>query len=282
MIIFKECKTESSMKYKGAVVITGSSGGAGKVTALALDELGYKVFACTRSVEEAEELKLGSSKNLVTLLLDFTNPSSIRQAVLTVDHYVGENGIAALINNATVITEGPIEFMALDDLRWVFEINVFGQVAMTQAFLPLIRRGNGRVISVGAIGSNAATPFLSPLSASRASLESITESLREELAPWKIPVVFIEPGAFTTLAVKNFALSTERTFKGMHPRSRVLYGEEYKKFIDCAIKVNGKGMELTKVKDVILKAVTEKRPKNKYTIGTDKIAKIRTENKSSK
>jgi len=130
-------------------VITGASTGIGAACALHLDRLGWRVFAGVRRQTDADTLKAQGSPRLTPIALDVTDTVSISTAAGAVSGAVGPAGLTGLINNAGIVVPGPIEFLPLADLRRQLEINVVGQVAVTQAFLPLIRTGRGRIVNMG-------------------------------------------------------------------------------------------------------------------------------------
>ena len=179
-------------------MITGTSTGIGEATALHLAKLGYRVLAGVRKEGDGERLVDQAGSGLVPVLIDVTEPATIDEAVRTVTDTVGEDGLVGLVNNAGVAIGGPLEYLAVEQWRHQFEVNVLGPVAVTRAFLPLIRQGGGRIIFIGSIGGRVAAPFVGPYSASKFAVEAIAESLRQELQPWHIPVVVIEPGAIKT------------------------------------------------------------------------------------
>ena len=181
-----------------AVVITGASSGIGEACALRLDKAGWRVFAGVRKEADAERLKQEGSERLTPVFMDVIDEGSIMKAEETVRNAVGEVGLAGLVNNAGVGIHGPLEFLLLEDLRRQLEVNTIGQIAVTQAFLPLIRKGRGRIVNIGSIGGKMATPFLGPYSASKFAMEALTDSLRQELRPWDIHVAIVEPGSIAT------------------------------------------------------------------------------------
>ena len=178
-----------------SVVITGASTGIGAACALHLDQWGWRVFAGVRKQGDAEALRAQGSARLTPVSLDVTDTVSISTAASAVAGAVGAAGLAGLVNNAGIVVPGPIELLPLSDLRRQLEINVVGQVAVTQAFLPLIRAGRGRIVNMGSIAGRMATPFTGAYGASKFALEALTDALRLELQPWGISVSIIEPGA---------------------------------------------------------------------------------------
>ena len=183
-----------------AVLVTGASSGMGKACAVRLAEGGFTVFAAVRKERDAQAIRESCSPRLIPIILDVTKDRSISEAAQTVQDAVGSAGLAGLVNNAGIAVTGPIELVPLEELRRQFEVNVFGQIAVTQALLPLIRAGRGRIINVGSVGARFALPFGSPLNSSKAAFESISDSMRMELRPWGIHVVLVSPGSIRTAA----------------------------------------------------------------------------------
>jgi NAD(P)-dependent dehydrogenase (short-subunit alcohol dehydrogenase family) len=181
------------------VVVTGTSTGIGRATALHLDRLGYRVFAGVRRAEDAVRLRSEGSERLAPVLLDVTDIGSIEAAAKTVSAEVGERGLAGLVNNAGIVTGGPLEFVPLDELRRQLEVNTVGPVAVIQHFLPLVRRGRGRVVFVSSIGGRFSQPIVGPYCASKFALEALADALRMEVAPSGIHVSLVEPGAVKTM-----------------------------------------------------------------------------------
>ena len=135
---------------KGAVLISGASTGIGKACALLLDRSGFRVFAGVRKTEAGEYLKEEASENLTPVILDVTEPMQIAAAVEVVSEALAPNqSLAGIVNNAGICVAGPTEFLPIDILRRHFEVNVIGHISVTQAFLPLIRQGQGSIVNVG-------------------------------------------------------------------------------------------------------------------------------------
>jgi NAD(P)-dependent dehydrogenase (short-subunit alcohol dehydrogenase family) len=144
---------------QAAVVVTGAASGLGRACALALDTAGYRVFATVRQEKAAESLRQAASAHLAPVMMDVTDEGAVAAAAAAVAEAIGGTGLAGLVNNAGGGVPGPIELIAPDDLRRQFEINVFGQVRVTQAFLPLLRQARGRIIHIGSVGGQITIPF---------------------------------------------------------------------------------------------------------------------------
>src|SRR5262245_60104971 len=203
----------------GAVVVTGASTGIGRATALLLDERGYRVFAGVRREDHARELSQLGSDRLTPITLDVTDPEQIEAARGQVSDAVGTQGLVGLVNNAGVGGGGPIEFMPLDELRRTLEVNLIGQVGVTQAFISLLRRARGTIVFIASIGGRVASPFMSPYNTSKFAIEALGESLRHELRPWEIDVSVIEPARSTPRSGARATTRSGRRSRGCQ-RSR--------------------------------------------------------------
>jgi NAD(P)-dependent dehydrogenase (short-subunit alcohol dehydrogenase family) len=178
---------------QGAVLVTGASSGIGEATASHLASLGFRVFAGVRKDEDAERLR----ERVTPVKLDVVDEESIATARREVEE-AAPDGLAGLVNNAGVSVSGPVEFIPLEELRRQLEVNVIGQVAVTQAFLPAIRRARGRIVNVSSVGGRVALPLMSPYNASKFALEAVSDSLRREVRQFGVHVAVVEPGAIRT------------------------------------------------------------------------------------
>ena len=201
-------------------IITGTSTGIGAASALLLAEKGFRVFAGVRSEADGEALEARSSGEL-TPVSDRHHRRSIHlRRGRTVEGAVGERGLFGLVNNAGIVKPGPLELQPMADFRRQLEVNLIGQVAMIQAFLPLIRRGKGRIVNVGSIGGRVVLPLHGAYSASKFGMEAVSDALRLELRQWRIPVSHIDPGATeTAIFGKTLAVidEVEKTLSERHP-----------------------------------------------------------------
>ena len=127
-----------------------------------------------------------------------TEAASIAAAGKAVGETVGEAGIAGLVNNAGIVVPGPLEAVPIEALRRQLEVNVIGPVAVTQALLPLLRKGRGRIVNISSINGGLAPPYMGPYAASKFAMEAITDALRSELRTWGIGVSAVEPGPIDT------------------------------------------------------------------------------------
>ncbi len=253
----------------GAVVVTGASTGIGRATALLLDKKGYRVFAGVRKQADGKSLADEASDRLTPITIDVTKDRSIKAARDKVQRAVGKDGLVGLVNNAGVGGGGPIEFMPLDSFRDTLEVNLVGQIAVTQAFMSQIRKAKGTVVFIASIGGRIATPFLSPYNASKFGIEALGESLRAEVKPWGIDVTVVEPGSIDTAIWAKGADTANDQLKGLSPAARRLYGKQLTRFGEVLGETADRGIHPDKVAKVILKAIRLDKPKHRYLVGTD-------------
>jgi NAD(P)-dependent dehydrogenase (short-subunit alcohol dehydrogenase family) len=253
----------------GAVVVTGASSGIGRATALLLDEKGYRVFAGVRKQADAKSLKEAGSERLTPITIDVAKERSIYAAKRKVSRAVGKDGLVGLVNNAGVGGGGPIEVMPIEDFRNTLEVNLVGQVAVTQAFLPMIRKGKGTIVFIASIGGRIASPFLSPYAASKFGLEAVGEALRRELRPWEIDVVVVEPGSIDTEIWAKGQETAQDRVKEMPSTARRLYGRQLQRFGEMIQETASRGISPEKVAQVNWKAIRSDRPKYRYLVGMD-------------
>ncbi|HEY7050055.1 MAG TPA: SDR family NAD(P)-dependent oxidoreductase [Jatrophihabitantaceae bacterium] len=243
-----------------SVLITGAGAGIGAATARALVQRGYDVYAGVRRLDDAP-------RGTTPLRLDVTDDAQIADAVAQVDRATGGAGLHALINNAGIIVQGPLELMPSGEWRDQFDVNVVGPAALMRACVPLLRKGNGRVVNVSAPTARVAMPFLAPLSASKAALESLSHAARLELAPWRIPVVLVVPGAMDTGIFARAGKRSEATLDAATPEQRALYEPALGALAEALAKT--KLGDVAVVVDVIVEAVEARKPRLRYLAGRD-------------
>ena len=251
----------------GAVLVTGASSGMGLACALQLARAGYHVFAGVRKEQDALALKQQASAPLTPLFLEVTDADSIAEAATLVTKTVGEAGLAGLVNCAGIGVTAPMELLPIAELRRQLEINVVGQVAVTQAFLPLIRVARGRIINVGSVGGRVTIPFGGPLCASKYAMESINDALRMELRPWGIHVVLVAPGSIRTPAVDKLVQDSEAMLKTFPPEGARRYATAYRAFVQTFVKHEEAGALPEVMAAVVLKALTARKPRTRYPVG---------------
>jgi NAD(P)-dependent dehydrogenase (short-subunit alcohol dehydrogenase family) len=249
-------------------MITGCSTGIGRATALRLDSSGWKVYAGVRKQVHAEGLASAGSERLTPLIVDVTDPGSIAAAKERIGAE-SPGGLHALVNNAGVAYSGPLEFVPLEDFRRQFEVNLLGQVAMTQALIPALRPTRGRIVNITSIGGIVATPFFGPYNASKYALEAVSDCLRGELRPWGIETIVIEPGSIATEIWESGMDQFRETKERMAPEALTLYGKAMKALIRTSLETGKRGIHPDHAAAVIEKALDARRPKARYRIGRD-------------
>jgi NAD(P)-dependent dehydrogenase (short-subunit alcohol dehydrogenase family) len=260
--------TTKNSTHPRAFLVTGASSGIGRATALLLDRSGFHVFAGVRRSEHGEALRQQASERLTPILLDVTDPRSIEAAARSVADTLGGRGLAGLVNNAGIDIAGPLETSSVAEVRLQFEVNVFGLLAVSQAFLPLLRQTPGRIVNIGSVLGRLAIPFMGAYSASKFALEGLTDALRIELLPWGIHVSLIEPGPVATpLWSKTHLLA------GMNEERGVAAGKLYATANAAAqaafTKFGQSGISPDKVAAKVFEALTAPNPKPRYLVGRD-------------
>ena len=249
-----------------AVVITGSSTGIGAACALELDRRGFRVFAGVRSEADARRLQAAASESLRPLRIDVTEAESIDHAARSVAGAVGGAGLAGLVNNAGIVVSGPLEILPIEELRKQLEVNVIGQIAVTQAFLPLLRAAGGRIVNMGSVNGSLAPPYLGPYAASKFALEALSDALRSELRTWGIAVSLIEPGAVETPIWEKAHAATDRLAEGVSPEALELYEADLTAMRAATRRLADGAMPVDKVVRAVLHALSARRPKTRYYI----------------
>src|SRR5829696_287683 len=250
----------------GTVLVTGASSGIGHATVLLLRELGFDAVGAVRSPDDAERL---GAQGVRTALLDVTDRDSIAAARDALDG----RPLAGLVNNAGIAVAGPLEFLPLDELRHQLEVNLVGQVAVTQAFLPALRSARGRIVNVSSIGGRVALPLVGPYNMSKFALEAFSDSLRRELLSQGVDVIAVEPGGVRTPIWRKGGELADELVGGMPPDVERLYGRLIEGLRKQTARIAQNGIPASAVAEVIGTAMTAKRPRTRYLVGRD--AKVR-------
>jgi NAD(P)-dependent dehydrogenase (short-subunit alcohol dehydrogenase family) len=254
------------------VLITGASTGLGLAAALHLAEQGFHVLAGVRKEEDGAKLASECpSGRLAPIILDVTDEGTIAKAAISIAKTVGGNGLWGLVNNAGICVSAPLECVSSDLLRKQLEVNLIGQLAVTRAFLPLLRKSNqARLVNVTSGLGKVAVPYLGAYSAAQFGKEAISDALRRELAPMGIAVSVVSPGAIWTPIWAKIAEEGERVMATVPAAVSDLYRETYLRFLQA--NEEGARNSLTKpshVAEAVYAALTEATPKTRYRIGAD-------------
>jgi NAD(P)-dependent dehydrogenase (short-subunit alcohol dehydrogenase family) len=249
------------------VLVTGASKGIGKACALTFARQGHIVFAGYRHAKDGEALQEAGGGKIIPVRLDVTKLEDISAAVRQIDAEVGEVGLDGLVNNAGVAVPGPLEFLPLADIRWQIEVNLLGQIAVTQAFLPLLRKATGRVVNMSSISGRFVYPFFGPYAISKFGLEAFSDGLRRELLPWGMHVASIEPGSIATPIWETTRINSDARLAEMPASYTDYYGPTTDKVLKSAITSGEKGLSTDIVVQAAAHALFAKRPKVRYAMG---------------
>jgi NAD(P)-dependent dehydrogenase (short-subunit alcohol dehydrogenase family) len=249
------------------VLITGASSGIGRATVRRLDAAGWKVFAGVRKEEDAAALRAEGSERLEPLMLDVLDPDAIAAAGERVAAEPG--GLDGLVDNAGTAVAGPLEALPIEDFRRQLELNLTAQLAVAQAMLPAIRAARGRVVLISSMGGRVALPMTGAYHASKFGLEGLGDSLRQELAPWGIKVVLVEPGSIDTPIWSSGEKDADRIFAKASPRTRELYEGMVERYRQVVKDTAERGVPPEKVAARIEHALVTRRPRARYLVGID-------------
>ena len=257
---------------RSAVLLTGASSGIGRATVLRLARRGGLVFAGVRRREDGDALVRDAGPNVRPVILEVTSEISIAAARAQLEAQPGLQ-LDGIVNNAGIAVAAPLEILPLPELRRQFEVNFFGAIAVTQAFLPLLRRTRGRVVNVSSIQGKFAAPFVGAYAASKFALEGASDALRLELRPFGVRVILIEPGAVKTPIWSRSSEASLAMLAGLPSGARLAYEGMIEKVTRVAAMIERQGTEPERVAAVIEHALFALRPRARYLVGTD--ARIR-------
>lgn len=233
--------------------------------------LGHVVYAGVRREEHGEELvhAAGEGARLVPLILDVTEPEHVADAAARVRAELNGRPFTGVVNNAGIAVAAPLEFLPMEDLRDQFEVNVIGQVAMSQAFLPVLRESRGRLVYVGSVSGLVASRLLGAYAASKFALEAVADAFRRELKPHGVGVSLVEPGRIATpIWDKSLAEGLAR-MEAMEPRAREYYGHVVRELVDSAKDASVNSTSPEAVAKAVVRALSDRRIRTRYFVGAD-------------
>ena len=254
-----------------AVLVTGAASGIGFAVARRLAAVGYTVFAGARTTEG--EARFAGTANIVPLPLDVTREDSIANAHAALVRSLPPGGLAGVVNNAGVMVSGPLEHVPPAALLQQLEVNVVGVVAVTQAFLPLLRRASGRIVNIGSTSGRVASPFTGPYCAAKFALEAITTVWREELGPSGVSVHCVDPGVIGTPLWEKVRAAEDALHRRLSEDGRQRYGETLERRSSLLRQLSRRGASPDDVCEAVVHALSSPRPKRRYVVGFD--AKVR-------
>ncbi len=226
-----------------SVAITGAGGGLGREIALGFAAKGYTVFGTAISAAEVQALKDASSGQVSLMVCDITSEKAVKNWAVGVSDALGDAGLDLLISNAGILTPGPIEVLQLDAIRHEFEVNVFGALAVMNAFLPALRKARGRIVQISTWTASVPLPFNGPSGASKAAMEVFSAVYRAELKSFGIDVVVAPAGNLKTGGPAKTASALTRVADGMTPEQRAMYGQAFETFATTLNSMQSNGLD---------------------------------------
>ncbi|MEU8924538.1 SDR family oxidoreductase [Kitasatospora sp. NPDC048545] len=255
-----------------AVVVTGASSGLGEACALQLSRVGFHVFAGVRRPEDGERLHAAAPGRLTPVVVDVTDEKSVQAAVYEVTESADEAGLWGLVNNAGIAVTAPLECVPSELMRRQLDTNVTGQLIVIQGFLPLLRAGTGRIVNVTSGLGNIAIPYLGAYAAAQFAKEALSDALRRELSPQRIPVSVVQPGAVLTPLWSKMREAGDRALESAPGPVRELYRDTFPPFME-ANETLARTSRTTPddVARVVFRALVAERPRTRYGVGRDAI-----------
>jgi NAD(P)-dependent dehydrogenase (short-subunit alcohol dehydrogenase family) len=252
------------MEHAKTIVITGTSTGIGKACALYLDKMGYIVYAGVRKQADGDNLKKEASERLTPVILDVTDENSIIKAAGIIEKETGGK-LYGLVNNAGVSLNAPLELIPVPQIKILMNVNVSGLLAVTKSFIPLLRKGKGRIINISSGHGLLAIPDKSVYAASKFAVQAITDSLRVELRPFDVCVSSIVVGKINTNVLGKIMADRKEMIKSTQPDVVKIYSQLIE-FFDKEVK-DIPGINADEVAKIIYKALSHPKPKTQYLIG---------------
>jgi NAD(P)-dependent dehydrogenase (short-subunit alcohol dehydrogenase family) len=256
----------NSSDRRELIVVTGASTGMGAATARELARRGFHVLAGVRRDVDADALR---GDGIEPHILDITVESDVAAIAERVARDPQGQPLRALINNAGVAINAPVEALPIAEWRRQFEVNLFGHVAMIQALMPSLLRSSGTVVNISSLGGKVALPTYPAYAGSKFALEALSDSLRREVSRLGVKVVVIEPGAVKTAMAERGVATADRLKDGMTADQRERYGELVDAMSNLARSFDKDGVSAEHAAKVIAKAATASRPRTRYTVGRD-------------
>jgi NAD(P)-dependent dehydrogenase (short-subunit alcohol dehydrogenase family) len=245
-----------------SVLVTGAARGIGRATALRLANAGWDVVAGVRHDEDGQALVAAGEGRIVPVSLDITDADHLAALPDALPARLD-----ALVNNAGIVVGGPVEGVPLDDLRHQLEVNVVGQVAVTQAVLPRLRSSRGRIVFVSSLSGRVSTPMTGAYNASKFALEGMADALRMEVRPWGVRVVLVEPAQTDTDMWRDAESTLDTTVTALAPAHRELYGKHIDGYRKSIPRSQRMASSVEGVAATIERALTARRPRARYVVG---------------
>ena len=250
-----------------AAVITGASSGIGHSCVARMSRAGWRVFATVRKQSDRDRLRGEFAENVYPVLLDVESAESIAAAAQEIESQLSGRGLDGLVNVAGIGLVRPLEYASMQDLRQIFEINFFGQVACIQALSRSLRKQRGRIVNITTVGVNLALPFGGLLNASKSAFAKVSDTLRLEMHPFGVRVIAIEPGSISTPAVDKTLGDLEQVIRNLPPEAQAQYGSLIRKMGKRGYEMEKNGSSPHVVAEAVHHALTSNRPRIRYRVG---------------
>jgi len=232
-----------------------------------MSKAGWQVLATVRKTADRDRMRAEALPGVSPLLMDVEDRTSIAAAAEEVASQA--SGLDGLVNVAGIGMVGPVEYVTENDWQHIFNVNLFGQIAVTQAFLPLLHKKLGRIVNITSVGAHIAIPFAGPLNASKSAFGCVSDTLRLELRPFGIRVCTIEPGSIATPAVDKTLGDVEGIIKNLPSHGRAQYAEPLRKVTRRGYEREKSGSAPEVVARAVHHALTANRPRIRYRVGKD-------------
>ncbi len=263
---------ESKPTFGELIVVTGASTGIGAATARELSGRGFPVIAGVRRDSDAEALR---AERIEPRKLDITDPTDVAALAERVAHDPAGRHLRALVNNAGIAVNAPVEALPIAEWRRQFEVNLFGHVAVTQALLPALLASSGTIVNISSIGGRVANATYGAYSASKFALEAVSDALRREVGPLGVRIVVVEPGAVVTEIWDRGLSHAEQLAASMTPDQHERYDALIGALTRQARQFARDGVQPAQAAQVIAKAITATKPRTRYTVGRDAAIGVR-------
>jgi NAD(P)-dependent dehydrogenase (short-subunit alcohol dehydrogenase family) len=252
-----------------SVALTGAGAGLGREIALGFAAKGYIVFGTALSDAEVQELKSASGGRVSLTVCDLTKPEAVKAWAGAVSDVLGDAGLDLLINNAGILTPGPIEVLPLDAIRREFNVNVFGALSVINAFLPALRKARGRIVQVSTWTASVPLPFNGPSGASKAAMEVFSAVYRAELKSFGIDVVVAAAGNMRTGGPAKTAAALARMAQGMTSDQRALYGQAFDAFASKLNSMQSSGLDAVSAASRVIELAEQVPAPSRAAVGAD-------------
>jgi NAD(P)-dependent dehydrogenase (short-subunit alcohol dehydrogenase family) len=250
-----------------SAVITGASSGIGLSCVARMSRAGWQVFAGVRKEADRENLRQNFAASVCPVLMDVESEASIAAAAADIERQLSGRGLDGLVNVAGIGMVCPIEYATMQDLRKIFDVNFFGQVAIIQAFSRLLRKQRGRIVNITTVGVNIAIPFGGLLNGSKSAFAKVSDTLRLEMHPFGVRVIAIEPGSISTPAVDKTLGDLEKVILNLPAEAQALYGASIRRMGRRGYAMEKNGSSPDVVAAAVHHALTSSRPRIRYRVG---------------